>query len=472
MLALLNSVIGIAFLGIAIVLTLLMFYLWKFPYDKTTHRSTAPRALVIFHRLLGYVYVLIYLYLMWQMVPRLWAYQIELPARSVFHLTLGMSIGAILMIKITIVRFFRHLEAKLVPFLGTGLLVCTMLLIFLALPFSLREAYLSATALDGDGAMTMERIERVREQLPKAGIEAPEVIERLASRESLDRGRTVLMNKCTQCHDLRTALARPRTPDGWRQTVARMANRSTILNPISEQDQLEVTAYLIAISPTLQKTLMQRRQQAMETAKSQQAGILMVGQMKNRDDMAFDPVAARALFENRCSQCHTFTQIELAPPTDRQTTIDLVRRMIGNGLIISEEEGVQIIQHILETYVEEEEGEGEGEGNEEKEETSPADKEITGKPESQLRESTADRPLEGEALFTQYHCLGCHGPGGSDPIAPNYPKLTGLSKKYLSGQIKDIRDGRRINGLSAVMRGGIVAITDEEIEAIAEYLAN
>ena len=33
-----NSIIGLAFAGVALVLTFLMFYLWKFPYDKTTHR--------------------------------------------------------------------------------------------------------------------------------------------------------------------------------------------------------------------------------------------------------------------------------------------------------------------------------------------------------------------------------------------------------------------------------------------------
>jgi hypothetical protein len=74
-------------------------------------------------RLMGYVFVLIYVYLMWDMVPRLWTYQIELPTRTVVHLALGIAIGAILIIKVLVVRYFKHMESTLAPFLGTSLLI-------------------------------------------------------------------------------------------------------------------------------------------------------------------------------------------------------------------------------------------------------------------------------------------------------------------------------------------------------------
>ena len=96
-----------------------MYYLWKFPYGKERNASQAPRTLVNIHRLLGYVFVVIYLYLMAEMIPRLWTYQVELPARTVAHLLLGMAIGAILIVKVTIVRFFKHMEATLVPVTGS-----------------------------------------------------------------------------------------------------------------------------------------------------------------------------------------------------------------------------------------------------------------------------------------------------------------------------------------------------------------
>ena len=76
-----NEVFGVAFLVVAGALVFLMFKVWGYPYDKATNKSTAPASLVRTHRLLGYIYVAIYVYLMWDMVPRLWTYQVELPAR-------------------------------------------------------------------------------------------------------------------------------------------------------------------------------------------------------------------------------------------------------------------------------------------------------------------------------------------------------------------------------------------------------
>jgi len=35
---------------------------------------------MLLHRLLGYGYLAIYVYLMWQMLPRMWSYQVQLPA--------------------------------------------------------------------------------------------------------------------------------------------------------------------------------------------------------------------------------------------------------------------------------------------------------------------------------------------------------------------------------------------------------
>ena len=94
------------FLGVGAAATFLMYHLWGYPYDKETLHSSAPRGLIRLHRVLGYVYVMLYVYFLVQMVPRLWNYQIEFPARTVVHITLGMVIGVILVIKLAIVRFF------------------------------------------------------------------------------------------------------------------------------------------------------------------------------------------------------------------------------------------------------------------------------------------------------------------------------------------------------------------------------
>ncbi|MEE8366100.1 MAG: hypothetical protein V3R76_09955, partial [Gammaproteobacteria bacterium] len=198
-----NTIIGIVFLALAAALTFLMFYVWKFPFDHESLKSSAPPRVITSHRLLGYLFVIIYIYIMWNMVPRLWSYQIELPARTVLHLALGILIGALLIIKLVIVRYFKHMEARLAPILGSGLFICTFLLVALVMPFSLREAYLESIAL-GDDSMIESRIRRVRDLLPGAGLKDEKLLEALSTKKGLITGRRILTAKCIQCHDLRT----------------------------------------------------------------------------------------------------------------------------------------------------------------------------------------------------------------------------------------------------------------------------
>jgi cytochrome c553 len=452
-----NSILGVVLFVLAAVLTFLMFYVWKFPYDHERSHSSAPRPSIITHRLLGYLFVVIYLYIMWNMVPRLWSYQIELPARTVMHLTLGILIGALLVIKIAIVRYFKHMEARLAPILGSGLFICSFLLIALVLPFSLREVYLESTAL-GDETMVESRIRRVRELLPSTGLKDSNLLDKLSSKKGLILGRRILTAKCVQCHDLRTVLARPRTPKAWKQTVSRMANRSTILNPITEQDQWFVTSYLIAVSPTLQETLKQRRKMEAETIKSTE-NMESIVKLKGIQDSKYDPIAARELFEQKCSQCHSHEQVAQSPPEDKKEVIALVQRMVGNGLTASESELNTIIQYLTLTNAKQ-----------------PS--QIGQKPLSEGESLDtqlaffSQKNVEGMEAYTQRHCIDCHGSAGKHPVQFTFPVLAGQNKEYLVRQFKDIRDGTRSNSVTAIMRAIVQDVTDQEIDLIADYLSN
>jgi cytochrome c553 len=448
-----NSLIGIIFLGLAAALTFLMFYVWKFPFDHERHKSTAPPLAILAHRLMGYLFVLIYIYIMWAMVPRLWSYQVELPARTVLHLALGISIGALLILKLVIVRFFKHMEAKLVPALGVGLFLCSFLLIALVMPFSLREAYLESTAL-GDESMIQSRIKRVRELLPTTGLEDEKLLTDLASKKGLIAGRRILTAKCVQCHDLRTVLVRPRTPQAWQQTVSRMANRSTILNPITEDDQWFVTAYLIAVSPTLQQTLKERRK--METrAIESQTNMQSAMNLSEIEDADYEHAAAEKLFKQKCSQCHDHRQVEQAPPATKADVLALVQRMVGNGLAASEAELGAIIRYLTVTYTQQPELQQSGQAP-----TLP-----------QQSAGLNSMQTQGMELYTERYCVGCHGPAGKSPVSPNYPILAGQNKDYLIQQFKDIQSGARNNGITSTMSALVQPVTAEEISAIASYLS-
>ena len=289
--------------------------------------------------------------MMVQMVPRMWTFQIELPARTVAHLTLGMSIGIILLIKIIIVRFCKHLESSLVPMLGTGLLICTALLMGLSIPFSIREMQLSRATVGGT-VYSQENVERVQRLLPDAGFPPEAPLEELASAAHLRQGRRVLLSRCVQCHDLRSILVTPRTPTNWFRTVERMGERSLLLNPIDTEDQWDVTAYLIAISPTLQASAAEKRAQENEAKEAQEEILSAVAEAEQptHEAIAFDPDEARTVFERTCDLCHDFTRVEESPPSTSTEVRELIVRMVDNGLEAAKEDLEKIIFHLEQIY--------------------------------------------------------------------------------------------------------------------------
>ena len=79
--------------------------------------------------------------------------------------------------------------------------------------------------------------------------------------------------------------------------------------------------------------------------------------------------------------------------------------------------------------------------------------------------------LDGAMLFKTKTCFTCHGADAKTPILPMYPKLAGQNAEYALAQMKDIKSGARANGQSAAMKGVMHLVTDDEMQAIAEYVA-
>jgi rubredoxin/mono/diheme cytochrome c family protein len=305
-------------------------------------RLGRPGRAVLAHRVFGYVFLAIYVLLMVQMVPRLWTYQIELPARTVMHVSLGMAVGVVLLLKIAIVRFFRRLDPALVPALGTFLLVAGVVLIGIAVPSAFAEAAATARLFDAENRDRVKTLLADLDDVDQAGAA------RLASAESLRRGQRVLRRECVACHDLRTVLARPRTPESWRQTVRRMADRTTTLDPITDEEQWQVTAYLVGISPRLQQSVQKRREEQEQRAKAEDAAEAVASQ--EAEPPAYDPAAAKQLFEAKCSQCHKPVLVQYAPPASADDANELVARMVSEGLTATEDEIAQIVRYLIETH--------------------------------------------------------------------------------------------------------------------------
>jgi cytochrome c553 len=82
----------------------------------------------------------------------------------------------------------------------------------------------------------------------------------------------------------------------------------------------------------------------------------------------------------------------------------------------------------------------------------------------------ADAP--GHKLFLTKTCVACHGKDGTKPVLKYYPYLAGQDKAYIVTQMADIKSGKRANGAVAAMQPVMHLVTDQEIDAIAEYLSN
>lgn len=327
-----TATLGLVFLGLAIFNVILMFKLWSYPYDERTKTSGAPRSWTLVHRGVGYGYGILYVVLMTQMVPRLFSYQVELPARTVAHLMLGVTIGVILVLKIVIVRFFRIFEEPYAPLFGMGLLLCTVLLISLSVPFTLKERQWRSKALSGD-AYSAENLGRVRRLLPAAGFPAEAPLEALATVSRLRGGRTVLLSQCVECHDLKTILSRPRAPSDWVHTVDRMAEKPAIGRPIEPEEQWEVAAYLIAISPDLHASAKKKRELVMQERRAKDAVARAVAPAAAPvPTVGFDTAEIKALYERTCTQCHELSEVDQHPPKSGEEVGAMLSRMVDNGL--------------------------------------------------------------------------------------------------------------------------------------------
>jgi len=386
-----TATLGVVFLLLAFVSTYLMFRFWGYPYDKERRKSACPQWKMNIHRAVGYSYAAIYVVMMSQMVPRLWEYQVEFPARTVAHIMLGLTIGVLLMIKISILRWFRHFE-EWIPAIGVGLLTCTVLLSGLSLPFVVREQAIASA----EETFSHENRVRVRRLLATAGFPEGTDLDRLSGARELRHGRRVLLEECTFCHDLRTAISRPRTPADWVRTVQRMAEKPNIGPHIRPEEAHAAAAYLVAITPELQRSAKSKRAEDMEKEQAVQAATDMnaeVGEGAAGGESAAtgdeagtgaeegtgedakaggsdaepavaaaptekprrsppDPAAAKKAYQQVCSKCHGLGDVDDAPPSTASQVRALIKRMAENGMEASRKELELIRYHLLKTYVE------------------------------------------------------------------------------------------------------------------------
>ena len=335
--------LGISFLILAIVAVILQAWLWGFPMEPPGDpqgKSTAPRSWVNVHRLVGLLYVLIYVIMMSEMIPRLWEYQTELPARTVIHAVAGITIGILLLTKFSIIRFFQHFGGSL-PSIGLGLLLCTVILATLSLPFAMRA--------HGIGAKTLEpeNLERVSRALAKVTFAAQADVQNLVQPKSLKLGRELLARKCTTCHDLRTVLKKPRNAQSWHDVTLRMAEKPSLSTPIAPGEVPLIAAYLVAVTPDIQRSLRQKK--AREREKKETVTKLKSA-VADRDSATVEMEKMKEVFEEACTECHDTEELDEHGNDTREGWAEVVQRMVEeNDAELTEEQAQIVVDYLVVT---------------------------------------------------------------------------------------------------------------------------
>lgn len=499
---------GIAFLALAIIAVLLQAWLWGPKYwDENSRRTKAPRTWLRVHAFVGYAYALIYFFMMWNMLPRLWEYQYELPARTVIHAVVAIVIGVLLISKITILVFFRHFEEAM-PKFGFGILLSTVILIVLSVPYALRAHDFSGTV------SSPENVERVKRLLAEVEFEVEVDREQLASPRGFDKGRTVLVTKCTACHDMRTILIKPRTAHKWHDVSARMLEKPAVFGDRLHPDDIPwVTAYLVAITPDIQRSVKLRREAKQEERANADAVSEAVHLADDFEAPTIDDAAAQTLLEAKCTECHELDEVEEHGGDDVAGWRSVVAAMVEEGAEISDEEAAQLAAYLAQKYPggaaappapkegepAEPEPEPGPEPTEEEETPSngapdlkdpfkktpkkapkkkPKPKKSTDDDGGEQEEPEEDEPAPppkpkadakaGQALFLK-KCKACHGIDGKGDTA--YGQKIGVSDLTRTGLgAGGIRKVIKSGVSGTKMRGYASKLSDEEIENLVAFI--
>jgi len=91
--------------------------------------------------------------------------------------------------------------------------------------------------------------------------------------------------------------------------------------------------------------------------------------------------------------------------------------------------------------------------------------------------SSPDQVESGEKLYRAGDassglaaCMACHGPSGKGNPAAKYPSLAGQFSQYSAVQLKAFKSEARANDSNNVMRNIAAKMTNDEIDAVSDYI--
>jgi len=68
-------------------------------------------------------------------------------------------------------------------------------------------------------------------------------------------------------------------------------------------------------------------------------------------------------------------------------------------------------------------------------------------------------------------CAACHLPDGSGNELAGFPRLSGQNPQYITEQLNAFKSGDRTNDLNGIMQGIAARMSEDEIEAVSNYVS-
>ncbi len=88
---------------------------------------------------------------------------------------------------------------------------------------------------------------------------------------------------------------------------------------------------------------------------------------------------------------------------------------------------------------------------------------------TQAEETSDDLAVKGKALYLK--CSGCHGPNGEKVALGKSKVIAGWTKEETISSLKGYKDGTYGGVMKGVMKGQVINLSDEEIEALSVYIS-
>jgi len=227
-----------------------------------------PDRLSLIHRINGWLFVTIYLVMLVVMTRKVMQSNAPLDAKSIIHWILAISLLPLLFVKILIVRFYPKAFNHVLP-MGVSILVITMAFVTITGGYyflkSVSGKYISsidasAGHLDIDVGREMviqrcnkchdltrvftmvkspegwlETVNRMKDRDPTwiTNDQVEQIVYFLGERQNINKPEqitpvqveTMLLTKCSKCHNLDRAFAQRRTEHEWKILVKRMSVR-------------------------------------------------------------------------------------------------------------------------------------------------------------------------------------------------------------------------------------------------------